>query len=183
MMDLNLTMMMVIMSAIWTVFQWCIWICLLTVVYADLVLDSLVFPLLRRESVKVDCKSRFALQHFKRILQRDQKKCHWRKVGCFTSGTAMSPSSRSAPVSTSSSLSPLSSDRSLTPSSPASDNSLSLSESSCSFALLNASLKEVVELWKVCVLVVVVRLNALRAVDLQWLKQRNKKSCSNYHWF
>ena len=30
---------------------------------ADFVLDGLVFPLFGGESVKVDCKSRFALQH------------------------------------------------------------------------------------------------------------------------
>ena len=42
----------------------------LTVVDADFVLDSLVFPLLCRESVKVDCKSRFALQHKTSSLQK-----------------------------------------------------------------------------------------------------------------
>ena len=43
---------------------------ILTVVDADFVLNSLVFPLLCRESVKVDCKSRFALQHKTSSLQK-----------------------------------------------------------------------------------------------------------------
>ena len=42
----------------------------LTVVDADFVLDSLVFPFLCRKSVKVDCKSRFALQHKTSSLQK-----------------------------------------------------------------------------------------------------------------
>ena len=42
----------------------------LTVVDADFVLDSLVFPLLCGKSVKVDCKSRFALQHKTSSLQK-----------------------------------------------------------------------------------------------------------------
>ena len=37
---------------------------------ADFVLDGLVFPLLGRKSVKVDCKSRFALQNTTSSLEK-----------------------------------------------------------------------------------------------------------------